>query len=387
MKTYFLGPIRRFILIIISYIYAFTRGRAIKLNGNVTNVLVIQMGKLGDMICTTPVFRAIKVKYPDSKVTVLGNKINKQVLDHNTDIDEYLVLGSYITTWKTIRSKRFSCVILVGGPDVMLLSLVYLSKVPLIVAPRVIGGYSPWMTLLYRSLLPLVRVYTNCMGHYVPRQYLKSLEYLGIYSDDTKKHVGNSKDSESSVSRIFQSKGIKSSDLVVGISLGAGNKIKEWLPERFAQVIKYLVQIKHAKVILFGSVADQELVKLAGIDTGSDSHVYSFVGQLSIDELKVAISKLDLYIAADTGPIYIAEAFNIPTIDIVGPIDEREQPPISAIHRIITPPGRNKPELYVMNARKYNKVEARKQVESISVEMVCNTIDDLLAILDNKPHD
>ena len=34
-----------------------------------------------------------------------------------------------------------------------------------------------------------------------------------------------------------------------------------------------------------------------------------------------------LFISVDTGPIYIAEAFNVPTVDIVGPVDENVQPP------------------------------------------------------------
>ena len=65
------------------------------------------------------------------------------------------------------------------------------------------------------------------------------------------------------------------------------------------------------------------------------------------------------------------------TVDIVGPIDENEQPPIALKHKIIVPPGRVKPELYVMNARTYDKEEAIRQVESISTEAVIQAIEDL----------
>ena len=85
-----------------------------------------------------------------------------------------------------------------------------------------------------------------------------------------------------------------------------------------------------------------------------------------------------MFISADTGPIYIAEAFDVPTVDIVGPMDEREQPPISPIHRIVVPPNRTKPQLHIMNARTYNREEAFRQVASITSAMVITETDALL---------
>lgn len=39
------------------------------------------------------------------------------------------------------------------------------------------------------------------------------------------------------------------------------------------------------------------------------------------------MNRFNLYIAADTGPIYIAHALKVPLVDIIGPVDPREQPP------------------------------------------------------------
>jgi len=105
--------------------------------------------------------------------------------------------------------------------------------------------------------------------------------------------------------------------------------------------------------------------------------VVNTVGDLSIDELKALISKMSLFISADTGPIYIAEAFNIPTIDIVGPVDENVQPPKGRIHKLVIP-KRTKSELYIMNARNYNKEEALRQVNSILTKSVIKEVNKLL---------
>lgn len=102
-------------------------------------------------------------------------------------------------------------------------------------------------------------------------------------------------------------------------------------------------------------------------------------GLFTIDELKCAVSMLDLFISVDSGPIYIAEAVGVPTVDIVGPMDEKEQPPISE-NNIVVVPKRDEPMLHIMNARVYNVVEAQRQIDSISV----SDVQDALRPLINK---
>ena len=82
--------------------------------------------------------------------------------------------------------------------------------------------------------------------------------------------------------------------------------------------------------------------------------------------------------SVDRGPLYIAEAFGVPTVDIVGPVDEREQPPIDVRHVVVVPEGRRRAELHVMNGRVYDAAEARRQVVAISVEQVTRSIDELM---------
>jgi hypothetical protein len=50
---------------------------------------------------------------------------------------------------------------------------------------------------------------------------------------------------------------------------------------------------------------------------------------------------------------------------------------------VVVPP-REKPELHIMNARMFNTKEARRQVESISVAMVLEELEQLLPKLKEK---
>ena len=51
-------------IILLCFFNFLIHSRANKKNNVLNSALVIEMGKLGDMVCTTPMFRAIKNKYP-----------------------------------------------------------------------------------------------------------------------------------------------------------------------------------------------------------------------------------------------------------------------------------------------------------------------------------
>ena len=50
------------------------RGPSKKTAHNPKSVVIVQFGKLGDMVCTTPMFRAIQKALPDTRVIVVGDK-------------------------------------------------------------------------------------------------------------------------------------------------------------------------------------------------------------------------------------------------------------------------------------------------------------------------
>lgn len=356
-----------------TWIGGWFRGRANRKISNPKRVLVVQMAKLGDMVCTTPMFRAIKKNYPECKVAVLGNAINKEVLDGNADVDEYLVAGKdFKREVDKIRRGDFEAVFLTS-PNLFHLMAAYAARVPLIVATWVEGGFSPLMTRSYRWLASrLAVVVPHRMGQYAPREYLRLLEMIEIKETETKKYLNFSAAAREKAAEILK----EATGLKVGVAVTAGNKIKEWPRNNFAELIDYLIE-RNVRVVLLGASQDREAVDEVLKYVRDRKGLTDLTGKLSIDELKAVVAKLDLFISVDTGPIYIAEAFGIPTIDIVGPVDEREQPPRGDKHFVVAP-KRVKPELYVMNARVYNKEEARRQAEGVEVEKVKRAVKTLL---------
>lgn len=335
------------------------------------------MAKLGDMICTTPVFRSIKKSDPDYKVYVLGNKINKDLLENSDLIDGYIVFNDIFDSIKKIRAISFDFAIMTG-PSFINLGILSLSNIGKIISPAVINGFSPYQDIYYKILSVLSIKIPHKMGSYVPREYLRLLEPLGIYTENTKKYLDFSEDADLFVDNLLESNGLDlKEDLIVGISPSAGNKIKQWPEDRFAEVADYINQKYGGKIIVIGGPNDEKEVSNMIRHISSDTKYVNVQGRLNIDQLKALVSKLSLFISVDTGPIYIAEAFGIPTIDIVGPMDENEQPPVGDMHKVIVS-KRIKPELHIMNARIYDYKEALRQVFDTEISFVLSGIDDLI---------
>ncbi|MDZ4285225.1 MAG: glycosyltransferase family 9 protein [Patescibacteria group bacterium] len=354
-------------------------GRATALVRQPFNIAVVQTGKLGDMVCTTPVFRAIKTCYPEARVWVVGDRVNEELLEYNPDVDEYLVYEKNLReiTAALRRAKIDVGVSISPSPDAV--AMLYLAGARLVVAPRITNGFTPLETHAGRLIKKFVAVAPLSIGAYAPREYLKLLEPLGIESDDTKKHLGFSSEAGRHVRDFFVAHGLgPGRDLFVGIVPGTGYAIKLWPRERFAALAEHLSKSYQAKIVLLGAPSDR--VYLAELADHLDKlHVpYANAGGLfTIDEFKAVVARLSLVIGVDTGTIYVAEAFGVPTVDIVGPMDEREQPPIGRLNKVVIA-ERRAPQIHIMNVTYSDEREARRQSEDISVEMVRRAVDELM---------
>lgn len=344
---------------------ALARGRAVRAPRESKVLIAVLTGKLGDIVCGTPILRALRAKFPHARLIAAGGRVLRPLLADSGLADECLDIDDI--TEAQLRSFRADAAVLTG-PSFAAAAKLYLAGIPLVTAPRVVDGYSPFETWPYRILKRLIATYPYRMGHYAPRERLRCLEPLGIISEDTTKKLGYSDAAAERVERFFAESGIGSAEFVVGVSATAGNKIKEWPEERFAQVIDRLAA-EGARAVLIGGPADKERVDRVMKHLQDPARVVNAQGRFDIDELKALVARFSLFIAVDTGPIYVAEAFGVPTLDIVGPMDENEQPPRGRYHRTVVP-RRTRPELRVLNARVYDATEAARQTLSITAAEV-----------------
>jgi heptosyltransferase-2 len=355
-----------------------TKGRS---RGNITNperIVIIQSTRnLGDMVVSTPVFRAIKTHFPKSWLCVVGTEKNRETLWGNPDVDEYIAEpDSADELIKILRSRKYDFGATIN-PSLVDLASMYLAGIPSISAFELAHEKS-MANRPYNILKSVAHVRQFKNGVYIPREYLKLLEPIGIITDITKKFLYYRREGEQTVLKQLSESGINpDTDFLAVISPGAGTKIKQWPPERFAAMANYLSKTYNAKIVVIGGGKDRSEIDgvIARFDPGV---VYGNFFNQSLDELKALLSKCDLIIANDSGPVYIAESFEVPTLVIVGPTDEAEHPPKGLLNRVVKAPDRGEALLGAHIAMNYDQTEARRQIEAVTIEMVQSEVDSLM---------
>jgi hypothetical protein len=55
------------------------------------SVLILKYDRIGDMVVSTPIFRELKLAYPDISISVLASKENRDVIKNNPYIDKIYI--------------------------------------------------------------------------------------------------------------------------------------------------------------------------------------------------------------------------------------------------------------------------------------------------------
>ena len=112
---------------------------------------------------------------------------------------------------------------------------------------------------------------------------------------------------------------------ILGINPGASyGSAKRWYPQEFAKVASELSS--QYDVIIFGGPGEKDIamdIEKSLIEKGVDNY-QNLAGETTIPDLINHISKLDLFITGDSGPMHVAAAFQVPTVAIFGPTKDDE---------------------------------------------------------------
>ncbi len=90
-------------------------GRVVQ-NSAIRRILVVKLRYIGDVLLTTPVIRALRVHFPQARITALVNPGTEEILVQNPHLDDILLMPR--TGWmaqasflRSIRAQRFECVL------------------------------------------------------------------------------------------------------------------------------------------------------------------------------------------------------------------------------------------------------------------------------------
>jgi len=279
------------------------------------NILVVNVNWLGDVIFSSPIFKALREEYPNSKICCMAVPRVKAILESISEIDEIIIYdekGKHKNIfWKLkliweLYSKKFDIAFLLHRSLTRAL-LVFLARIPQRVGYPTKG----------RGIFLTRRVEPQTDSLHRSDYYVDVIRSFGVTVHDPSTYLTVWNKDEKRVEHLFGEFGIQDKDFLVVVNPGGNWNLKRWPSHNFSLLIDRLLSDCNAKVIITGSQKDIPLAKK--IISPLKNKTVNLAGKLTVKELIALLSKVSLVISADSGPIHLASSVGTEVVGIFGP--------------------------------------------------------------------
>ncbi|MBK9247624.1 MAG: glycosyltransferase family 9 protein [Ignavibacteria bacterium] len=266
-------------------------------------ILIVQIGRYGDMILTTPMFREIHRVFPEAEIHVLASHRNYHIIEHHPRITKVWVyskkLRSIFHLLSALRNEKF---------DYWIDPKDHFSREGSLLAA--LSGAK--VKIGYNGLKG--RSFTQPLSMSLPDTFHQSevntaaLELIGIHVESSRPELYPDDNSEQYV---LQTIGANAPYVVVNLS--SGNKSRALPFEMWNAICAEISQP------VFLNCLPHDAVLASKLEAGNSS--VHCVESRSIMDTVSLISHARLLISPDTAAIHIASAFDVSTIGFYPAID------------------------------------------------------------------
>lgn len=283
-------------------------------------ILIIRLDRIGDVLLSTPVIKALRDAYPDSYIAFIVQPHAKEIVDGNPYLNEVIVykkkagfIGN-LSFISGLRRYEFDLAIILH-PTARTHLLAFLAGIP----QRV--GYDKKLGFLLTKRIPHTKQFG--LRHEVDYT-LDLLSHIGISPKDRSLYMPVNSDSEDRISGMLSHRGVKGEDLLIAFNPGASCPSKRWDAARFAKVGDLLSGRYGAKIVIVCGSKDKEFGDRVAKEMKSAS--INLSGKTTIGDIASVLRRVKLLISNDSGPVHIACAVGTPVIAIFGRNDRGLSP-------------------------------------------------------------
>ncbi len=293
---------------------------------NIDKILIIRTDGIGDLLNSTPAIALLRQNYPSAEITVLARPLNAPALIGNPDVDRVLVLDrqgehrqvtAQLKFYQSLRNERFHLVVAMQTATLSHL-IAFLSG-----ASYRLGRYQK----RFRSTLTHAwkGKYRKGETHEVDRNL--ALVKLVCKGEGTQKLVLNLLPDETTQAEAqLVSWDVGSDAFLIGIHPGGSSFDKQWPEKQYAELADKLVQDYNATILLLHGPNEEELAQNIQQTMQTKPNIYA---PESIRELAALLSRCNMVVCNDSGPMHLAAALDVPTVAIFGPTDHVAWRPMS----------------------------------------------------------
>ncbi len=311
-------------------------------NPGLRNILVIQLGDIGDVVLATSSFRALKDHLPDARVHALVRKGCGALLAADPNLSGIFesrrgggklsdVGGENLVLVRNLRAERFDLVIdLRTGDRSAILALLARGTEKVAYA----GDGAFWRRFIFTRLLDRL-VAAPLPAHPGADQSLRILRAAGLEVRNFLPQLHVSDETDASAMRILKEAGIAPGTRFFTVNPFSRWKYKEWVHPRWTEVISTLGERHGIPSVLVGAAGESGMA--AEIIRGTSDAGRSIAGKTSLGELAAVLRRSTLHLGVDSAAPHMAAALGTPTVTIFGPSDWRAWTIPDATTRVVCP--------------------------------------------------
>lgn len=276
------------------------------LSGN-KKILIVRLGKIGDIIITSSVFNILKNKFPGIHISLITLKKNRDVLKYNPNIDKIYFTNKNILLYLLLfRLKRTRYDLILDLNDDPSRTSGTIRK---ILQSEETAGFDFNITPK-----PGIAVRRPDKGStHIIERIRTLLHEVGIEpgKDDLKPVLFLGKSELKEVKAQLKKDAVKSR--IIAINLSAGAPIRYWPVEKWNELINRITKkYTDYRFLLLSTTTDKILRKKIS-NTIPDTRLIPQIYD-SFQHYASYICNSDLLISADTSAVHIASSFNKPQI-------------------------------------------------------------------------
>lgn len=280
------------------------------ITNKVDNILVVRLGKIGDIITASFVFDVLKKNFPTSKVTLITLSSNEDVIKYNEKIDNFIYVNKNILSLFQILKLLhiYFDKIFELNDDPSTTSRMILK---LLRGKEKIGfAFDKTNKLLTTSIEQPLKTHS----HIIERTAFL-LENVGVKFDkDDKRPVLCLGEKEKSDVSSHLNNFMKDAQLL-SINISAGANIRYWKTDYWIELVKLIMsRYSLIKIILLSHPKDKSLRDR--LISSFESNLFIIPKYFKFQHYASYIYFSDMLITPDTSAIHIASAFQKPVIGL-----------------------------------------------------------------------
>jgi predicted lipopolysaccharide heptosyltransferase III len=305
---------------------------------DIRNILLIQLGDIGDVVLSFPCIRALKKNFPEANIIVAVREKAKELIEDCQWATDVIFINEEKRTWieelkyqkkflSRLRGFRFDLTIDIKPGDRGAI-LAFLSG-----AKQKLSFYA-FDGKLWRN-----RVFTHLMlpqpepGQHMSQHYLSILEAYNIKTDHIWPEHHVSQDKLQKARALLKNKGVSPHRVIVAVQPFSLWKYKEWGVDKYVQLINWLISKYNVSIIITGSLDERK--RADEIIEKCRWEAYNLAGETSIGTLAAVFKVCKLFIGVDSAGVHIAAAVGIPTVSIFGPSSASDWAPRGKHHSAV----------------------------------------------------